>query len=161
MIKFIGRLARLGVRLTMGILPESLISFLIVGSLGVVVHVAVLKTAMAIHDTPFKWANLCAMLVAATFNYLMNNESTFRHTGLAGRSAFFGYFFYLGITSLGMLLSLGVSTHVYEWHKGPILAALAGIVVGSLWNYCMSYTFVWKLLTRVTRAKSPAEPPST
>lgn len=161
MIKFIGRLARLGVRLSMGMLPESLVSFLIVGSLGVVVHVTVLKTVLAFHDTPFKYANLCAMLVAATFNYLLNNESTFRASGLAGKHAFLGYIFYLGITSLGMILSFGVSTHVYEWHVGPVLAALSGIVIGSLWNYFMSYTFVWKLLSRVTRAKSGTEPPST
>ena len=28
-----------------------------------------------------------------------------------------------------------------------MIAALGGIVVGSLWNYLMSYTFVWKLLS--------------
>lgn len=159
MIKFIGRLARFGVRLSMGIFPESLVSFLIVGTLGVVVHISVLKTVLAIHDMPFKYANLCAMLVASTFNYLMNNESTFRATSLAGKHVFLGYFFYLGITSLGMILSLGISTHVYEWHIGPVLAALAGIVAGSLWNYFMSYTFVWKLLSRAARAKSMGDLP--
>lgn len=153
-ILFIGKLARLGSRMSMGLLPESLVSFLIVGSLGVIVHLTVLKMALAFLTTEFKYANLSAMLVAASFNYVMNNESTFRATGLAGKHAYLGYFFYIGITSLGMLLSLGVSTHLFALGTGPVPAALAGIVLGSLWNYFMSYTFVWKLLSRLGRPRT-------
>jgi putative flippase GtrA len=146
MIRFIGKLTQLGRRLSFNLLPASLISFLIVGSLGVVVHLTVLKTTLALITHQFKYANLTALVFAATFNYVLNNESTFRHNGLTGRHAVLGYFIYMAVTSLGMVLSLYLSTHVYGYGVGPIAAALCGIVAGSMWNYFMSYTFVWKLL---------------
>lgn len=146
MIRFIGKLTQLGRKLTFNLLPASLISFLIVGSLGVGVHLAVLKTTLAFITHDFKYANLTALVFAATFNYVLNNESTFRDSGLTGRHAILGYFIYMGVTSLGMVLSLYISTHVYSYGLTPIPAALCGIVAGSMWNYFMSYTFVWKLL---------------
>ena len=147
MIRFIGRLSRVGVRMSFGLLPETLVSFLIVGSLGVLVHLSILNIAMRVITQEFKYANLMAMLVAATFNFFMNNESTFREKSLVGRHVLLGYLFYLGITGLGMIMSLFISTHIYAQNRIPMVAALGGIVVGSLWNYLMSYTFVWKLLS--------------
>lgn len=146
MIKFIGNLTRLGRKLTLNLLPASLISFLVVGSLGVGIHLVVLKSTLALITHQFKYANLTALLFAATFNYVLNNESTFSHNGLSGRHAILGYFIYMGVTSLGMVISLYISTHVYNLGITAIPAALSGIVAGSMWNYFMSYTFVWKLL---------------
>jgi len=148
MIRLIAKLTRLGRRLTFNLLPASLISFLIVGSLGIVVHLTVLKSTLALITHQFKYANLTALVFAATFNYVLNNASTFSHNGLSGRHAVLGYFIYMGVTSLGMVVSLYISTHVYSYGIGPIPAALCGIVAGSMWNYLMSYTFVWKLLFR-------------
>ena len=88
------------------------------------------------------------MIVAATFNYLMNNKSTYRETSLSGGRIFAGYAIYLSITSLGLGLSLLISGEIYDRIQLPLIAALAGIVIGSMWNYFMSYNFVWKMLSR-------------
>jgi dolichol-phosphate mannosyltransferase len=151
MIKIIGRLSRLARKMTFNLLPESLISFLIVGSLGVLVHLTVLKIAMttAIHE--FKYANLTAMLFAATFNYIVNNKSTFSDKSLVGRHVFLGYFCYVGITAVGMAISLLISTRIYAEHGMPMIAALCGIIVGSLWNYFLSYTIVWKFIFHLSK----------
>jgi dolichol-phosphate mannosyltransferase len=146
--RFIGRLANFAFRLTRGIFPLSLISFLIVGSLGVLVHMSVLKTLMLTATESFRYANALAMIVAATFNYLMNNNSTYRETSLSGGRIFAGYAIYLSITSLGLGLSLLISGEIYDEIQMPLISALAGIVIGSLWNYFMSYNFVWKMLSR-------------
>lgn len=130
-----------------GLLPKSLISFLIVGSLGVVVHMTVLKTVMLLATDNFRYANACAMIVAATFNYLLNNKATYRDTRLSGKRIIAGYAIYLAITSAGLALSLLISGEVYDRIGMPMASALSGIVVGSLWNYFMSYNFVWKLLS--------------
>ncbi len=132
-------------------LPQTLISFLLVGSLGVVVHMAVLNAALFGLTADFRIANGIAMLVAASFNYVLNNKSTFATTALAGRNILLGYAMYLGITSLGLLASLFISTWVFEQNQMAMVAALCGIVIGSLWNYFMSYTFVWKLLSGTLR----------
>jgi dolichol-phosphate mannosyltransferase len=73
---------------------------------------------------------------------------------LAGQHIFFGYFFYIGITALGMGLSLLISTRLYSQYGMPMFAALCGIVAGSFWNYFMSYTIIWKFLFKLSRQHS-------
>jgi putative flippase GtrA len=146
MIKVIGQMSRLANKMTFNLIPESLASFLIVGSLGVVVHLCVLKITMISVTHDFKYANLTAMLFAATFNYFLNNKSTFSDKALVGRHVYLGYFCYVGITAAGMAISLFISTRLYATHGMAIPAALCGIIVGSFWNYFMSYTIVWNFL---------------
>ena len=154
MLQLINTLSVLTHRLTRGCLPITLISFLIVGSLGVVVHMAVLKLSLHFVSDNFRLSNGLAMLCAASFNYTLNNKSTFRHDGLRGKRVLAGYVIYLAITSLGLAASLMVSGAVFDRTQAPMMAALCGIVVGSLWNYFMSYNFVWKLLSgRLGRSK--------
>lgn len=145
--RLILRLTNLISLMVRGLFPKSLISFLIVGSLGVVVHMTVLKTLMLLATDNFRYANACAMIVAASFNYLLNNKATYSHTSLSGKRIVAGYAIYLAITSAGLALSLLLSGEVYDRIGMPMLSALSGIVVGSLWNYFMSYNFVWKLLS--------------
>jgi len=149
MIRFIRWGATFAHSLLRGLIPLSLLSFLIVGALGVVVHLSILKIGMNVFGVPFRPANALSMIGAATFNFCLNNLSTFRDKMLGGRRVLVGYALYMGITSLGLVVSLAVSSAAYAHGLSPVLAALCGIVVGSLWNYCMSYTFVWRLLSRL------------
>jgi putative flippase GtrA len=151
MIKIIGQMSRLARKMTFNLLPESLLSFLIVGAFGVLVHLSVLKTSMEFGGVQFKYANLTAMLFAATFNYLVNNKSTFRDRQLVGHHVWLGYLCYIAITGVGLGLSLLISTRLYAQHGMPMISALCGIIVGSLWNYFMSYTIVWKFLFRLSK----------
>jgi len=149
MIRLIRWGAALAHSLVRGMIPLSLLSFLIVGALGVVVHLSILKFAMLVLGLPFRPANALSMIGAATFNFCLNNLSTFSDKKLGGRRVLVGYALYMGITSLGLIVSLGVSSVAYAHGLPPVLAALCGIAVGSLWNYCMSYTFVWRLLSKL------------
>lgn len=108
---------------------------------------SVLKTLMLTTTDSFRYANAAAMIVAASFNYLMNNKSTYSESSLSGKRIIAGYVIYLSITSLGLGLSLLVSGEIYDRIQLPMLSALGGIVVGSLWNYFMSYNFVWRMLS--------------
>jgi putative flippase GtrA len=149
MLRVLDKVADLGHRICFRLLPKTLISFLLVGSLGVVVHMFVLKTMMFWITPDFRYANGTAMIFAATFNYLLNNKSTFHKNTLFGRKIIAGYVIYLAITSVGLASSLTVSTWVFNRNHMPMVAALCGIVIGALWNYMMSYTFVWKLLSKI------------
>jgi putative flippase GtrA len=153
MIRLIGQLSRFTRKMTFNLLPESLISFLIVGALGVLVHLSVLKITMTAFTLDFKYANLTAMLFAATFNYIMNNKSTFSDKALVGHHLYLGYICYVGITAVGMAISLLISTRIYAAHGMPMISALAGIIAGSFWNYCMSYTIVWKFLFHLSKQR--------
>jgi putative flippase GtrA len=154
MLIFLNRCASLAVWLSFGLLSRTLATFLVVGSLGVAVHLTVLQCVLHFTPLPFQAANLISMLVAATSNYLLNNRATFADLSLEGRKVMTGYFIYLGVTGAGLAMSLAVSSVVYAHCHIASIAALSGIVLGSLWNYFMSHLLVWKLLSRT---KSGAE----
>ncbi|MFC4525299.1 GtrA family protein [Dyella halodurans] len=149
MINFVNRVSGLAHRFCLGLLPRSLISFFTVGALGMGVHLAIMKAGMIVLQLDFRIANLIAMIGAATFNYYFNNAATFSDKTLRGRSILVGYALYMGVTSLGLAISMGVSTIAYARGLPPVIAAVCGIVCGSMWNYLMSYAFVWRLITAV------------
>ena len=70
-------------KLTGGVVPASLISFLIVGGSGVFVHLAVLYAALAATGH-FAVSQTLAALAAVTSNFLLNNRLTFRDQRLRG-----------------------------------------------------------------------------
>lgn len=148
MLHYIDKFAGILEIRTSRLLPKTLIAFLLVGSAGVVVHLAILNFALHFITSEFKYANATAMLSAATFNYLLNNKATFHARTLTGLRVVFGYVIYLLITSVGLFTSLLISTWVFDRCGLAMLSALCGIGVGAFWNYFMSYTFVWKLLSR-------------
>lgn len=155
MVRLINWGTALGFRICCGLIPRSLISFLIVGSLGMLVHLAIMQACMSLVALPFALANLLAMVGAASFNYYLNNQATFTGRALRGRSVLIGYVLYMAVTSLGLSISMAVSSLAYAHGYPAILSAMAGIVSGTGWNYLMSYTFVWRLMSRFT-ARAPA-----
>jgi putative flippase GtrA len=149
MINLINWSAGIAHRACFRLVPRTLISFLIVGALGMVVHLAIMKVGMLAFGLSFHVANPVAMVGAATFNFYLNNNATFHDKVLRGRSVFLGYAVYMGVTSLGLGISMTVASLTYARGYGPVLSAVAGIICGSLWNYLMSYTFVWRLVNRI------------
>lgn len=154
MINLINRSAALAHRLCLGLIPRSLISFLMVGALGMVVHLTIMKVGMEVLNLHFTVANLIAMVGAATFNYYLNNLSTFSDKSLRGRSVVVGYALYMAVTSLGLLISMSISSAAYGHGYLPVVAAICGIICGSIWNYLMSYTFVWRLISKVVARRA-------
>lgn len=158
MINLINYSAGFVYRLSREIIPRSLISFLIVGALGTIVHLAIMKSGMFFLGLGFRPANLLAMIGAATFNYYLNNASTFSDKKLRGRSILVGYALYMGVTSLGLSISMGIASIAYTHRLPPVPAAICGIICGSLWNYLMSYTFVWRLIAGLVSRRSSRQP---
>jgi len=46
--------------------------------------------------------------------------------------------------SLGALANVGVASYLFKSHTLWELSALAGIVVGAVWNYAMTATYTWE-----------------
>jgi len=61
MIKVIGLLSRLGQRMSFGLLPETLASFLVAGAMSVVVHITVLKVMITLLTSRSAYANLAVI----------------------------------------------------------------------------------------------------
>lgn len=124
--------------------PPRLILFGIVGALGLVVHLAVLRSGMGLGLT-FGNAQTTAVTVAILFNYVLNNLITYRDirhkTAGAWLKGLLG--FYL-VCSAGAVANVGVGVLVFAAEPRWWLAGIAGVVVGSLWNFCASTLLVWR-----------------
>jgi dolichol-phosphate mannosyltransferase len=46
--------------------------------------------------------------------------------------------------SFGALANVGTASFLFKRHTFWALSALAGIVVGTVWNYAMTATYTWE-----------------
>jgi len=133
------------------LVPVRFALFAAIGALGVVVDLIVLWAALAAHSG-FITAQTVATLVAMTSNFFLNNLFTYRDQRLKGARLLRGLVSFYVICSVGAVANVGFAAFVYsgETHilSGiagiPWLASIAGVVVGSVWNYAVSSVFTWK-----------------
>lgn len=130
-------------KLSGGMLPVRFILFCVVGGLGIVVHLA---TAWALlqFGQPFVAAQLCATLVAMTSNFFLNNAITYRERRLRGPALLRGLVFFYLICGFGVIANVGLASVLFQQQPIWWLAALAGALVGTVWNYAISATLVWR-----------------
>jgi dolichol-phosphate mannosyltransferase len=126
------------------LIPTRFALFGTVGALGVVVHFAVLAGVLAISGEGFALAQSAAVVVAMSFNFWLNNWLTYRDRRLKGWSAVLrGWLGFCATCAVGAIANVAVATLLEGEGVFWALAALAGIVVGSVWNYALSSRFVW------------------
>lgn len=134
------------------VIPTRFALFGTIGAMGVVVHMAVLATFLTIVGetvrgnvvTEFELGQTLAAVVAMTFNFFLNNALTYADKRLTGAAALIRGWIKFGVTcSVGLLANVGVAAVLvrFGFHEYP--AALAGIVIGSVWNFALSSKFVW------------------
>jgi len=46
--------------------------------------------------------------------------------------------------SIGAVSNVGIASYLFGSHTGWFVAALAGIFVGSVWNYAITSVYTWK-----------------
>ena len=124
------------------IVPARFLLFSVVGGLGVIVHIMTL--AIALHwGFTFAVSQTIAVVIAMTINFVINNFFTYFDRRLTGGQFLRGLLSFYIICSVGAVANIGAAAIVYS--KQPIwwLAALAGVVVGAIWNYTVSGFFTW------------------
>ena len=126
------------------VIPTRFALFGTVGALGVVVHMVVLGVLLLGLDEGFALAQGIAVLVAMSFNFWLNNWLTYRDKRLQGWSALLrGWLGFCLTCSVGAFANFAVATLLESQGIFWALAALAGILIGSVWNYALSSRFVW------------------
>jgi dolichol-phosphate mannosyltransferase len=130
-------------RVTWGLLPPRFVNFLAVGASGIIVHMAVLKALLVLVAMPFAAAQAFATVVAMSNNFVFNNLFTFRDQRLRGLAALRGLLVFYLIGSIGALSNVGVASLLYANRPVWWVAGFLGSIVGAVWNYAMSNTFVW------------------
>ncbi|MEQ5786290.1 glycosyltransferase family 2 protein [Erythrobacter sp. NFXS35] len=125
-------------------IPTRFALFGTVGGIGVVVHFAVLSALLFALGEGFALAQTAAVLVAMSFNFWLNNWLTYRDKRLKGASAVLrGWLGFCATCAVGAFANVAVATFLEGQGLFWALAALAGILVGSVWNYALSSRFVW------------------
>ncbi len=126
------------------VIPTRFALFGTVGGLGVVVHFAVLSALLFALGEGFAQAQTAAVLVAMSFNFWLNNWLTYRDKRLKGWGPVLrGWLGFCATCAVGAFANVAVATFLEGRGVFWVLAALAGILVGSVWNYALSSRFVW------------------
>ena len=126
------------------IVPTRFALFGTVGGAGVLVHMAVLALLYPGMTATFWKAQAIATFAAMTFNFWLNNWLTYRDKRLRTVPAWVrGWAVFCAACAVGALANVALASFLQLRGLGWVLAALAGIVVGAVWNYALSNRFVW------------------
>jgi dolichol-phosphate mannosyltransferase len=127
------------------ILPAKLILFGAVGGSGVIIHMAVLSILLNLLNQTFTYAQIGAVIVAMLYNFTLNNNFTYRDRRLHGFDWIKGLLSFSLLCSLGAVANVGVSSIFYERDADHWwLAGLAGVTVGSVWNFVATKWLTWR-----------------
>jgi dolichol-phosphate mannosyltransferase len=125
-------------------IPLRFIAFSLIGASGVLVHMAVLWVVFKLLGGGFLVGQSIAALVAMTSNFFLNNLLTYRDMRLRGRELLRGWLSFVAACSVGALANVGIASWLFEAHSFWVLSALAGVLVGAVWNYAVTAVYTWK-----------------
>lgn len=127
--------------------PVRFVSFLLVGGSGVFVHLAVLTLFFRGLELSFLVSQVAATFVAMTANFTLNNLITYRDVRLAGWGWLRGWASFTMACSIGAVANVGIANLLFVRDTIWVLAGIAGILVGAVWNYAITLVFTWREAT--------------
>jgi dolichol-phosphate mannosyltransferase len=129
-------------------IPVRFIAFSLIGGSGIGVHLLVLGLAHRLMGWSFLAGQILATLVAMTSNFLLNNLLTYRDMRLTGSQLVWGWLSFVLACSVGGIANVGIATYLndprFDIELTWLPAALAGIIVGAVWNYAVTAVYTWK-----------------
>jgi dolichol-phosphate mannosyltransferase len=131
-------------KMTGGVIGPRFISFMLVGTTGLAVHLVVLRLAFETFLLRFSVAQSIATFVALVSNFLLNNALTYHDRRLSGKELILGFIGFCAIGSVGAITNVGLASWLYSREPMWWLAGAAGAIMGAFWNYSMSSQFVWR-----------------
>ncbi len=130
---------------TIGIyFPIRLLMFLMVGAIGVLLHLFLVWLLHIQSQVGFIEATTISTGIAMSSNFLLNNWFTHYDRRLKGFSMLKGYVSFILACSVGATINVLVADLSFENLGIWWMAALLGAVFGSTWNYTMSNILTWR-----------------
>lgn len=126
------------------IVPIRFLSFLAVGGVGVLTHLAVLWTSLDLLQFRFAAAQIAATGVAMVGNFVLNNMVTYRDRRLTGWKFVYGLISFCLICGIGAVANVGIATVLFADHAMWWVAGLAGAAMSVVWNYAMTSALTWR-----------------
>lgn len=127
--------------------PVRFFLFAVIGGSGAIVHLltaALLGASNAVDPTTFLAPQIGAVITAMTWNFFLNNLITYRDRRLRGWRLLSGLASFYLVCSAGAVANVGVAQLVFAEEPIWWLAALAGAVIGAVWNFAASAFLTWR-----------------
>jgi dolichol-phosphate mannosyltransferase len=123
--------------------PVRFAIFAVIGATGIAVHLATLWLAKAagIH---FAVGTAIAVIVAMTYNFILNNIITYRDQRLRGRAFLAGLSSFYAIGAVGAIANVGIAQLLFEQGGSWWLGGISGALIGVVWNFTMTSFFTWR-----------------
>jgi dolichol-phosphate mannosyltransferase len=125
------------------VVPVRFFAFAVIGGTGLLVHLATMGLVFAAGGG-FTTAQVIAVVVAMTWNFVLNNVITYRDQRLKGRDIPRGLITFYAIGAVGALANIGIAEAVFASRPSWWIAGLAGAIVGVVWNFTMSSFLTWR-----------------
>jgi dolichol-phosphate mannosyltransferase len=138
-------------KLTGGLIPPRFAMFTVVGAGGVVLYLATLGLLHVSGRVSFQTTQVAATAVAMTANFLLNNLFTYRDARLRGSRLLTGLLTFYAACSIGAAINLSVSGDLLRRGLPWVLSGLAGLAIGSVWNYGVTSVTTWRAKRRRQR----------
>jgi dolichol-phosphate mannosyltransferase len=130
-------------KLSGGLLPPRLVSFVGVGVIGSSVHFSVLYIALSI-GAVFWAAQTVATITAMVSNFTVNNILTYSADKLRGGAFYKSLLLYSLIASVGIVANVSTAQLTYDRFKAhTFVAASMGIVIDIIWRFVVSNRLIW------------------
>jgi len=123
--------------------PVRFLAFALVGAAGVLVHMMVLAALFSTLRVNFTASQTVAAAIAMVFNYTINNVLTYRDRRRKGIRWFTGLLSFVAACSIGAIANVGIASFLFEHRTRWFISALAGILVGAVWNYAITTLYTW------------------
>ncbi len=125
-------------------LPVRFLGFVFNGAIGALFHLAILGILYLGAGVAFLPAQTLAALIAGLNNYLLNNFLTYKERRRSGWGLLLGLVGFYLACGVGMVANILVATFLFEHSVPWYLAGILGGVIGSVWNFAVTSTLIWK-----------------
>lgn len=126
------------------IIPVRFIFFVMMGTLGALLHLAVLLPLYYSAGATFLTSQAAAITVAMTANFFFNNLFTYSDRRLKGWRMLTGILVFYLTCAFGAAVNLMISGYLFQRGIAVPLAGLLGAVVGAIPNYALSTQYAWR-----------------
>ena len=124
--------------------PVRFVLFLLVGSFGIVIHLAVLAALHYMTRIDFALSQAIATLVAMTTNFILNNVVTFRDRRLRKWRFVRGLLTFYVACSAGAFINIAFAKFLFRLDAPWYLAGISGMAVSAIWNYVVNVILTWR-----------------
>lgn len=126
------------------VVPARFVMFAIIGALGLLAHLIVLRLGLAA-GLEFEAAQSLATATAIIGNFGLNNEITFRDHRLEGAARLRGLIVFAAVCTLGAFANLNVADLLFNaGHEAWWRAGVVGAAMSLVWNYAVGSTLTWR-----------------